>query len=102
MQLEAMDDMPSYQSGDVVFIRVCEQEYSFRQIPAIVLCKCSYGTYKVRPYGSKTDEYVSEYQIELYSQEVAAKIKEEAGKKNKKMIKYLKSAEKDVSKATKL
>lgn len=69
-----------------------------RQVPAKIVCKCGYATYRAKAYEKKVDEYVNEYNIEPYSEETANKVKNEAGKKNKKMNKFLKLAEKDFHK----
>ncbi len=65
--------------------------------PARIVKKTSYGTYKVKMYGAKDEEYVSEYNIVKYCEELADKISASTGRTNKKMIKYLKNAEKDNS-----
>ena len=85
-----------YCPGQVIFIKSAENGgESWKHIPAKIICKCSYGTYKIQAYGNKNDEYVSEHQIEEYSQDLAKRVKEQAGSKNKKMTKFLKNAEKD-------
>lgn len=54
-----------YEPNQVVFVKSEQSKDSWR--PAKIVIKSGYGTYKVKIYGVKDEEYVSEYLISEYT-----------------------------------
>jgi hypothetical protein len=81
----------TYKPMEVVFIKTNQQTL----LPSKVHLKSSYGTYLVHVYGNNDMTYVAEYAIIPFADHQATKTLSSSSPKNKKLMKYLKCAEKD-------
>lgn len=92
-----IQSMSEYEPHQLIFITKGSDNLLY---PAKIIQKCGYGTYLVKKLGYIEQEYISEYHIQPYSEELATVAFENAPKGNKKYSKALKTAQKVFNKPT--
>ena len=79
--------------GQVVFVQVNDQNSRLSHRPAVIIRKCPYYSYRVSVIGNKLEEYISQHLIFPFTTELFEEISSQLTKQNKKLGKYMKSAQ---------